>query len=201
MNGNQQAQEILYNKYKKSVKNFLKSKYSIYYDLDDDVSEIMIKVFLNLKSFDSSKSKFRSWVFSIAKNYMIDKWRSCSSYATTLNNATYTSGTSTDFNCGDVISTSSNSGFITTTNANCLAFTSNSSCTTSNTAFENCNAINYISSQLSPADFTLLDMKYVQGYNYNEIGSEFQLTSSTISNKINYIKTKLKKSITEDIYD
>jgi DNA-directed RNA polymerase specialized sigma24 family protein len=36
-------------------------------------------------------------------------------------------------------------------------------------------------------------MKYVQGYDYNEIGKEFNLTSSTISNKVNYIKTKLKK--------
>ena len=66
LNGSPQAQEILYDKYKKSVRNFLKNKYSVYYDLDDDVAEIMIKVFIKLNTFDSTKSKFRSWVFSIA---------------------------------------------------------------------------------------------------------------------------------------
>jgi DNA-directed RNA polymerase specialized sigma24 family protein len=40
-------------------------------------------------------------------------------------------------------------------------------------------------------------MKYVQGYNYCEIGKEFNTTSSTISNKVNYIKTKLKKEFSE----
>lgn len=125
---------------------------------------------------------------------MIDKWRGSNATTTLVsNNGTFT--TTSDY-------VTNSSDFIITTGANCLAFTSNSSYTTSNTAFENRNTINYISSQLSPFDFMLLDMKYVQGYNYNEIGSKFQLTSSTISNRINYIKTKLKKTITEeDIYD
>jgi RNA polymerase sigma factor (sigma-70 family) len=197
LNGNPQAQETLYNKYKKSVRNFLKSKYSIYYDLDDDVSEIMIKVFMNLNLFDANKSKFRSWVFSIAKNYMIDKWRSNACTAT-LNSGNLTFTTTCD--CHDIAV--ENSGYITSTNVNNLAFTNNSTFTTCNTAeFENCSSINHISSQLSPEEFTLLDMKYVQGYNYNEIGSEFNVTSSTISNRVNYIKTKLKKNNPEIIYD
>ena len=36
-------------------------------------------------------------------------------------------------------------------------------------------------------------MKYIGGYSHCEIGKEFNLTSSTVSNRINYIKTKLKK--------
>ena len=196
MNGSPQAQEKLYNKYKKSVKNFLKGKYSLYYDLDDDVSEIMIKVFMNLNTFDSTKSKFRSWVFSIAKNYMIDKWRNRSCTATlSAGNATYTSSV----DCQGI--TVNNSGFITASNVNNMAFVSNGTCSSCNSEFENCSSINYISTQLSPTDFTLLDMKYVQGYDYNEIGKEFNLTSSTISNRVNYIKTKLKKNNAEIIYD
>lgn len=196
LNGSPQAQEKLYNKYKKSVKNFLKGKYSLYYDLDDDVSEIMIKVFMNLNTFDSTKSKFRSWVFSIAKNYMIDKWRSKSCTATlSAGNPTYTSSV----DCQGIAV--NNSGFITASNVNNMAFVSNGTCTSCNSEFENCSSINYISTQLSPTDFTLLDMKYVLGYNYNEIGKEFNLTSSTISNRINYIKTKLKKNNAEIIYD
>jgi len=185
LNGNPQAQEKLYNKYKKLIMNFLKAKYS-QSDIDD-VSEIMIKIFINLKLFDNTKSKFSSWVFSIAKNYMIDKWRS---------NATFSAENINYITTNDCISTSNNSNYITSTNINNLEFITNY-----NMEFENNNSINYISKQLSPEEFTLLDMKYVQGYDYCEIGKEFNVSSSTISNRVNYIKTKLKKNNPEIIYD
>jgi DNA-directed RNA polymerase specialized sigma24 family protein len=44
-------------------------------------------------------------------------------------------------------------------------------------------------------------MKYLQGYDYNEIGKEFNVSSSTVSNKVNYIKTKLKKQNADLIED
>lgn len=139
---------------------------------------------MNLKSFDYNKSKFNSWVFSVAKNYMIDKWR-CNSCITTTTNYTIDSGTyTTSIDCVY------NSGTVEYDN-NTISV---SNC------FENSNSICYISTQLSPQDFTLLDMKYVQGYDYNEIGKEFNVTSTTISNRVNYIKTKIKKNNTELIY-
>ncbi len=183
MSGNQIAEKTLYDKYKKRVTNFIKAKYPNHCDIDDDVSEIMIRVFMNLKTFDSCKSKFNSWVFSIAKNYMIDKWR-CNSCTTSTTSYIVDIGTfTTSVDCVY----SGTIGF------------DNNTISVSNT-FENSNSINYISTQLSPHDFTLLDMKYVQGYNYDEIGKEFQITSTTVSNKINYIKTKLKKNICEEVY-
>ena len=168
MNGNQVAQRIIYDKYKKVIYNFIKSKYKHYPDIDDDISEIIIKVFLNLKNYDESKSEFKTWVITISKNYMIDKWR-CSNellQSTTLS--------------------SENNEQIVYNNY-----------TTTNTEFENNNSINFISSQLSSSEYILLDMKYLQGYNYNEIGQEFNLTSNTVSNKVNYIKTKIKKNYSE----
>lgn len=197
LDGNARAQEILYEKYSKSVKNFLKEKYSIYYDLDDDVAEIMIKVFMKLETFDVKKSKFRSWVFSVAKNHMIDKWRS--------NIITLTSGNSScTYSVSADTADISSSGFITSSNTT-MPINVGNTFTVSNCCagieFENCNSINYISTQLSAIDFTLLDMKYVQGYDYNEIGKEFNVTSSTISNRVNYIKTKLKKNNPEIIYE
>lgn len=192
MNGNPKAQETLFKKYKKSVRNFLRNKYSLYYDLDDDVSEIMIKVFMKLDTFDETKSKFRSWVFSIAKNHVIDKWR-CGSCVTTVNVDNVTLTTTN----GAYISSNSGS-YITSNNPDIQLNSSYSVC---NTDFENCSSITYVSEQLTPQDFTFLDMKYVQGYDYNEIGKEFNLTSSTISNRVNYIKTKLKKNNTEIIYE
>jgi RNA polymerase sigma factor (sigma-70 family) len=197
LEGSSRAQEILYERYKKSVKNFLKSKYSTYYDLEDDVSEIMIKVFMNLSTYDSQKSKFRSWVFSIAKNHMVDKWRSNTitlsggnesySYTPTTDNVEYSDNIYVT-NASDLSVEVGNNVFFT---SNCCA----------DYDFENCSSINYVSGQISSQDFTLLDMKYVQGYDYNEIGSEFNLTSSTVSNRVNYIKTKLKKNNPEIIYE
>lgn len=53
---------------------------------------------------------------------------------------------------------------------------------------------NEIATILSPDDINMLHMKYVEGYDYREIGEKFNITSSTASNKVNYIKTKLKKN-------
>jgi len=195
LDGNLGAQETLYNRYRKIVKDFIRSKYSIYYDIDDDVSEIMIKVFLNLTTYDNSKSKFKSWVLNITKHYMIDKWRRNTITLSSFNGCIVT----TNAMAGQYTMVSNTGTFewldsnvVTTDNSQ--AFTVNGSCTSCNADFENCSSINYITTQLSAADYTLLDMKYVQGYDYNEIGKEFNLTSSTISNKVNYIKTKLKKN-------
>ena len=179
MNGSQIAEEILYERYKKIIKDYVFSKYSSYYDVDDDVSEILIKIFLNIKNFDSSKSKFKTWVINITKNYLIDKWRS----STTVVNT----GTSALNNYTQIMATNGN-----------VSFTSSSN---SISNFEYNNTLTYLSTQLSLVDYTLLNMKYMEGYSYDEIGKEFQISSSTVSNKINYIKTKLKKNIPEDIYD
>lgn len=198
MKGNQKAQEILYDKYKVIVENYLRSKYSKIYDIDDDVSEIMIKVIMNLETFDANKSKFKSWVFSITNNHMIDKWRNNTITLTGSNtNCTYSYTTTGDLEL--------NSNYNITTNNSGMIDVNNCSFTTSYCSadydFENCSSINYISTQLTPQDYTLLNMKYVQGYNYNEIGTEFNLTSSTISNRVNYIKSKLKKDNPEIIYE
>lgn len=197
MDGNQTAQETLYKRYRKIVKDFILSKHSTYYDIDDDVSEILIKVFMNIKDFSEHKSKFKSWVLSISKNYMIDKWRCTTACCTTVLPA---SANLTLTSCG-YTGSYFNSTF-TVNNPSIVSSSNNCGCSNSASCnFENANAVNYISKQLSPSDFALLDMKYVQGYDYKEIGSEFQITSSTVSNKINYIKTKLKKSVSEDIFE
>ena len=197
MDGNQTAQETLYKRYRKIVKDFILSKHSTYYDIDDDVSEILIKIFMNIKDFSEHKSKFKSWVLSITKNYIIDKWRCTTACCTTVLPA---SANPTLTSCG-YTGSYFNSAF-TVSNPSMNLASNNCSCSNSASCnFENANTVNYISKQLSPSDFALLDMKYVQGYDYKEIGSEFQITSSTVSNKINYIKTKLKKSMSEDIFE
>lgn len=197
ISGDQVAQETFYNKYKKIVKDFIRSKYPKLNDTDDYVADILIKVFYSLDKYDQEKSSVKSWVLVITKHYMIDVWRTkaangtfCNSSLSISNNGMATgqltvNGTPIGWADEATITTSMSSfgtGSFTTSNADC--------------EFENCNTVCYLSTQLSPMDFSLLNMKYVQGYDYNEIGKEFNLTSSTVSNRINYVKTKLKKNNT-----
>ena len=147
----------------------------------------MIKIFLGLKSFDVTKAKFKSWTISIAKNYLIDKWRVNTLVLTSLNTP-ISNTTDNQYTWIDNYSSNTNNN----------QHPSFSVC--SNNTFENNNSINYISTQLSPQDYSMLDMKYVHGYDYCEIGKEFNLTSNTVSNRVNYIKTKLKNSVLEEDY-
>ena len=62
------------------------------------------------------------------------------------------------------------------------------------TTYETNNTLDYISRKISISDFEMLSMKYLDGYNYNEIGKEFNTSSTSACNKINYIKTKLKNN-------
>lgn len=184
LKGDSNSENELYEKYKQIVESFLLKKYSSYIDfLDDNVSEILTKVFFKLKSYDESKSKFKSWVLSIANNHMIDKWRTNSSSCYTVNSLDLNSVNTLD---GNYCYTMTNSSGIT----NDMSFTSCDSSEINN--IDNVDTVTYISNQLSCSDFTLLEMKYVHGYNYNEIGQEFNITSDTASNKVNYIKSKIK---------
>lgn len=181
INGNKNAEKELYDKYHIIIKKFIKYKYPKNSDIDDDVSEIMIKIFNKLDTFDVNKSKFKSWVLVIANNHMIDKWR-CQSNTFNTNNHHISFENSNDDD------DKSNENYLANTMFNNDAY----SVCSDNFDFENDSTINFISKQISSVDFTLLNMKYVQGYNYDEIGKEFNVTSTTISNRVNYIKSKLK---------
>ena len=184
---NTESQNKLYDKYTKYVKNFLRKNYTAYYDLDDDVSEIMIKIFTGIKSFDIKKSSFTSWVCTIAKNHMIDKWRANDiSYMLTTN----TSGNyiTSSLTYSDNTSNMDNNFVINSSGTNTFTTSSYSaSC-----EYEISNTTSFITSQLSSCDCAFLEMKYIYGYDYCEIGNEFNISSTTVSNRVNYIKNKLK---------
>lgn len=197
---NQEAQEIFYKIYQKAIKDYLKHKYPKINsaDIDDCISDILIKVFYCLDKYDEEKSSLKTWVLAIAKNYMIDRNRKNTVTLTSFVNSDVTTNMGFGESSTDTARIELSNYNVSTTSCCNLSFISNG---TGCNDFENCSSINYITSQLSPSDYTLLNMKYVQGYNYCEIGQEFQLTSSTVSNKINYIKTKLKKSMIKEMYD
>ena len=65
-----------YNNIKSLLSNFLNKNYPNNSESDDDVSEIIIKVYENITLYNPQKSKFNTWIINIAKNHMIDKSRS-----------------------------------------------------------------------------------------------------------------------------
>jgi RNA polymerase sigma factor (sigma-70 family) len=209
LNGNRQAEEQFFKKYQKIVKDFIRSKFPKQKpeDIEDYTSEIMIKVFENLKSVDTEKGSVKTWVLTIAKNFITDAYRKdLVSFTSAFNNCGISinnnGAQNLTFN-GESTAWATGGNIMSTSNAvnGSLSVSNNATFTVSNSVeFENCDAINYISSQISPTDYGLLNMKYVQGYSHCEIGKEFNLTSSTVSNRINYIKTKLKKQ-NADILD
>ena len=186
MEGDHESQKIFYDKYRVILRDYLTSKYPENCEIEDDISEILIKIFTNLFRYDQEKSSPKTWIFAIAKNYMIDKFR-CN---------VQLSGTITIANSDDLI-TLDNVSTSDVTNWN--PDEGNWHYTNSYIAdFENCDALCFVSNSMSLPDFTLLDMKYNQGFSYNEIGQEFNLTSNTISNRVNYIKGKVRDCLAEE---
>jgi len=182
LNNNKKAEKKLYDKYRYIIGNYIRHKYPKNFEIDDDISEIIIKIFINLEKYNQSICSFKSWVFSISKNYMIDKWRSNVEKLSSLN---VTNNAIHDTNTMSCINNSSPYSSYT--------------CSASVMKFETNSTMDFISTQISATDFSLLDMKYIQGYNYNEIGSELNQDSSVISNKVHYIKTKIKKNLQSKI--
>ncbi len=195
INGDKQSEKIFYNKYSKIIKNFLIKKYTFYNDIDDDVSEIMIKIFLNLKQYDASKSKLNVWIFSIVKNYLIDKWR-CNnkSHNTQYVDVNY-SEVEYNYEINNTFYDKKKTSTINVDYIDNKLYNSTINYDDVYNSYENNEYINYITTLISPKDYAMLNMKYVYGFNYNEIGNEFQLTSTTVGNRVNYIKTKLKKKL------
>jgi RNA polymerase sigma factor (sigma-70 family) len=195
LNGDAKSEKILYDKYYKILLDFLKNKYPNNKEYEDDVSEILIKVFISLPKYKSQKSKFKTWVFTIAKNYMIDKLRCVNksnnnSYNIISDNDTFTLHNNVSLT-SDTITYSVNNDINIT--SECTFQT----CDYIN--FENEVSVDHISNQISSCDFTFLNMHYGYGYTYCEIGSEFNVSSNTVSNRVNYLKNKLKENNTNEI--
>ena len=175
--GNREAEKKLFDYTKSKIKEFLEIKYPNN-NLEDDTSDIVIKIFEKINKFDNKKSKYSTWITNVAKNHMIDKSRV---YA---NNVFFVS-TSTGNACMDSLDVTCSNGTMITYN-----LTANSDFLSS---FENKDDVLSLSNSISHTDLSLLKMKYCSGYNYEEIGKEVDMDKTKVSNRVNYIKKKLKK--------
>ena len=160
--GNSVAEKLLYDKYKEDLEKYININYPNNCDLEDDVAEILIKVFENIKQYDKKRGKVVTWIHNVAKNHMIDKSRKM------VNNPILASYSNDDLN-----------------------FTTAS--VQPDESFENRDTLSFISNRIGIKDFHLLSMKFGEGYDYKEMESEMKVSSSTLSNRVNYVKSKLKK--------
>lgn len=71
--GEQWAFTELYDEYARRVKAFAVSRKAS--DADGVANDVMLRVFQNIGTFDGSEAKFVSWVFTIARNRLIDLHR------------------------------------------------------------------------------------------------------------------------------
>lgn len=175
--GNREAEKELFDYTKSKIKEFLETKYPNENN-EDDTSDIVIKIFEKIDKFNDKKSKYSTWIINVAKNHMIDKSRLFNNrvmFVTTSNNVSLDSLNITNTHTGD------NKTYTFTADSN------------SYLDFENKDTIKSITSTFNGTDTSLLNMKYVSGYNYEEIGKEMNMNKSQVSNRVNYIKKKIKK--------
>ena len=74
LEGDQISSKILIDKYTSSVYNFTQRFTGPLY-APDVTQEVFIKVWKNLKKYDKSKSQFKTWLFTIARNSVTDYLR------------------------------------------------------------------------------------------------------------------------------
>lgn len=187
--GNKKYENLLYEKYKKRIGKYLKHKYPSDREIEDNISEILIKIFEKIDQFDKGRSKFYTWVINITKNFMVDKSRK------NLNNPVQVSFDSANDGSLSLYSSDLSSD----TNNLTVGFSSTSNITPCSSHslpdqdMENKEALSFISNKIGIEDFHLLNMKYNEGYDYNEMEKEMKMSSNTISNRVSYVRSKLRK--------
>jgi RNA polymerase sigma-70 factor (ECF subfamily) len=173
-NNDQKASNKLYDWYYKEVRTYVKKKFSKLSseDVEDISSDTITKSFVSLTAFDSQKSTFKTWIYSIADNLVLDFNRKLENRIDKIH---YHYVGDTDIQNFDI---PNHDDYEETFLAK--------------------QAINYVVSKLDDQTHDMIKKKYMEGYSHDEIGEIYSLTSSTVSNKINYAKNKLTKTLLDD---
>lgn len=155
------ATKELYDTYKRILYAYISKKFNKLNDIDDIISDSLIKVFTNINKFDVEKGSFINWVYSIANRVIIDYNRKKCVDNVSLSGEYYDVPNTTDYSI----------------------------------EYERKNTLDYINGNVGVSDYNWLNMHYIQGYTYKEIGEEYNVTSSTVSNRVNYVKKKIKDTL------
>lgn len=166
----EKASNKLYNWYYKELKKHIKKKFSKLSsdDIEDLSSDAISKSFINLNVYDSKKSSFKTWLYKIAENLVIDHKRKLENRIDKINYHYLHDAENRDFE-----------------------IVSNDNYEESYSALQ---AITYGTSSLDGDVNQMIKMQY-EGYTHKEIAVEYSMTSTTVSNKINYAKSKIRDKI------
>lgn len=168
------ANNELYGFYNDEIKKHIKKKFKLTEeDAEDLTSDTVVKMLSNLLTYESDKANFRTWVITIADNTVINHKNKLSN---NVEHFVYTHIEDIDKN--EFIEIPSQESFEET--------------------FSMSSTLNYITSDLDVDSTDMIHKKYVEGRTHKEIGVHYSITSATVSNKINYIKTKMRKKMKSD---
>jgi RNA polymerase sigma-70 factor (ECF subfamily) len=137
-------------------------------EAEDILSEVFIKVWQNLKKFNSSKASFKTWIFSIARNSSIDFLRK---KKITLFSDLESMGISDEI----FQDTIADEGSLSDENLDKI---------------QDLDFLNQALEKLSPAEKSILLLRYQEDMSFEEISEIFQKSSNTI--KSIYRRTIIK---------
>ena len=67
--------EQVYNDYYQKVSNYILSKINNFHEAQDICSNVFLKVYENIESFDEKKASMSTWIFTITRNTLTDYYR------------------------------------------------------------------------------------------------------------------------------
>lgn len=74
--GNLRAFKVIHNRYYPYVKNIVKDFYAHDYSTVEDICQlIFVRVYNKIQTYDPDKSKFQTWLYSVAYNFTVDYYR------------------------------------------------------------------------------------------------------------------------------
>lgn len=173
-NNDQKASNKLYENYYREVRSFIKNKFSKLSsdDIDDLSSDAITKSFISLTTYDPRKSSFKTWIYTIAENVVINFHNKLENRIDKVHYHYLEDADKQNFD---------------------IPLTDNYEDT-----YSAKETINYLVANLDDQTHDMIRKKYVEGYTHTEIGQIYSLTSSTVSNKINYAKSKLNERLKDD---
>lgn len=69
------SKDLIYTEYREKVMRYMLKKVQNPHDSEDLTSEVFLKVFKKLESFDESKASLSTWIYTVARNTVIDYYR------------------------------------------------------------------------------------------------------------------------------
>lgn len=69
------SKDSIYTEYREKVMRYMLKKVQNPHDSEDLTSEVFLKIFKKLESFDESKASLSTWIYTVARNTVIDYYR------------------------------------------------------------------------------------------------------------------------------